>query len=106
MMTVGPCAYSITPEVASSKLRTRSVAMARNTFNILAIMANVLISYQINPTAWNWWAKLAFYWASLSVFCCIWVYFRVPEAKGLTFAEIDVSFQTKDRCEKVQVCDD
>lgn len=38
-------------------------------------------------------AKVAFFWAGSTALCMAWFFFRVPETKGLTFAEIDVLFE-------------
>ena len=42
-----------------------------------------------DPTAWNWAGKTAFFWAGFDVLCIIWIYFRLPDPTGMTFAEID-----------------
>ncbi|KAK4062797.1 uncharacterized protein Triagg1_9667 [Trichoderma aggressivum f. europaeum] len=49
----------------------------------------------INPTAWNWRGKAAFLWAGTNLIGIVWTYFRLPEPKGLTFADIDVLFERR-----------
>lgn len=49
----------------------------------------------LNPNAWNWGAKSAFFWFGLDVACFIWTFFRLPEPKGRSYAELDVLFEEK-----------
>jgi SP family general alpha glucoside:H+ symporter-like MFS transporter len=93
--TVGPACYSLVPEIASSRLRTKSTVLARNVYNVFGIINNVLTPYMLNPTAWNWGAKAGFFWGGICFLCAIWVFFRLPEPKGRTYAELDVLFEKK-----------
>lgn len=93
--TVGPVCYSLVPEVASSRLRTKSTVLARNVYNTVAIVNNVITPYMLNPTAWNWGAKAGFFWGGLALLCTIYIFFRLPEPKGRTFGELDVLFEQK-----------
>ena len=38
-------------------------------------------------------AKAAFFWAGCSAISLVWFFFRVPETKNLTFAEVDLLFE-------------
>lgn len=72
----------------------------------------------MNPTSWNWQGKTAFFWAGANLLGLVWVsafnslciplrlqatstnailktYFRLPEPKGLTYADLDVLFENK-----------
>ena len=49
----------------------------------------------LNPTAWNWRAKSGFFWAGTGFLCLVWTYFRVPEPKDRTYAELDLLFEQK-----------
>ncbi|RMZ24709.1 hypothetical protein D0859_11244 [Hortaea werneckii] len=40
-------------------------------------------------------AKAGFFWGGACVLCAIWTFFRLPEPKGRTYAELDVLFQAK-----------
>ncbi|KAM0615574.1 hypothetical protein ACHAQF_003355 [Verticillium nonalfalfae] len=63
--------------------------------NIVGIINNVVTPYMLNPTAWNWQNKAGFFWAGLCFLCLVYTYFRVPEPRGRTFAELDVLFEHK-----------
>ena len=94
-LMVGPVCYSLVSELSSTRLRAKSVVLARNLYNVGNIVVNVLINYQLTSTAWNWGAKSAFFWAGVCFCCVVWVFFRLPEPKGRTYAELDVLFENK-----------
>lgn len=91
--TVGPVCYSLVAELPSTRLRQKNVVLARNAYNIVGIVANILTPRMLNPTAWNWRAKAGFFWAASCVLCLVWTYFRLPEPKGRTYAELDLLFE-------------
>lgn len=91
--TVGPVCYSLVSELTSTRLRTKSVVLARNMYNITGITTNIMTPRMLNPSAWNWGAKAGFFWAGTCLLCAIWTYFRLPEPKGRTYGEIDVLFE-------------
>lgn len=51
--TVGPMAYCIVGEVSSTRLRSKTVGIARIVYNCNSVVSGILCTYQINPTAWN-----------------------------------------------------
>lgn len=52
-LTDQPIAYAIVGESSSTRLRSKSVGLARNFYNVFSIVSNVLNTYQMNPSAWN-----------------------------------------------------
>ncbi|KAF4452198.1 putative transporter (major facilitator superfamily) [Fusarium austroafricanum] len=92
-LTVGPVCYSLVSELSSTRLRAKTIVLARNLYNILSIVNGVIIPYMLNPTAWNWRGKAGFFWAGLCGLCVIWSFFRLPEPKGRTYGELDKLFQ-------------
>lgn len=93
--TVGPVCYSLVSELPSTRLRQKTVVLARNTYNIVGIVTNILTPRMLNPAAWNWRAKTGFFWAGSCLMCLVWTYFRLPEPKGRTYAELDLLFEQK-----------
>ncbi|KAK6221439.1 hypothetical protein LQW54_001541 [Pestalotiopsis sp. IQ-011] len=93
--TVGPVCYTLVAELPSSRLRTKSVVLARNMYNLISIVATIITPSMLNPTAWNWGAKCGFFWAGTCFLCLVWSFFRLPEPKGRTYAELDVLFEMK-----------
>lgn len=93
--TVGPITYCLVAEIPSTRLRQKSVALARNVYNVSAIVCNILTTQQLNVGAWNWGAKAGFFWAGSIALCLTWVFFRLPEPKGRSYAELDMLFERR-----------
>jgi SP family general alpha glucoside:H+ symporter-like MFS transporter len=93
--TVRPISYALVAELISSRLRTKTVVLARNLYNITGIVTNILTPRMLNPSAWDWGAKTGFFWAGSCFLCLMWTYFRLPEPKGRTYAELDLLFERK-----------
>lgn len=91
--TIGPLCYSLVSELSSTRLRQKSVALARNAFIACYIINNVLTPRMLNPTAWDWRGKTGFFWAGSCFLSLVWAYFRLPEPKGRTYAELDMLFE-------------
>jgi MFS transporter, SP family, general alpha glucoside:H+ symporter len=49
----------------------------------------------LNPTAWDLKERGAFIWAAFAGLSLLWAYFRLPEPRGRTPAELDVLFERK-----------
>jgi MFS transporter, SP family, general alpha glucoside:H+ symporter len=94
-ITIGPVCYSLVAELPSTRLRIKSVVLSRCVYNICGIIIGTLQPHFMNPTAWNWKGKTAFFWAGTNLLGLIWTYFRLPEPKGLTYADLDVLFENK-----------
>lgn len=91
-MSVGPICYCLVTELPSTTLRTKSVILSRNLYNVAGIVVAVITPYMLNPTAWNWKAKTGLFWAGFAIVSAIWAWFDLPETKGRTFAELDLLF--------------
>lgn len=94
-LTVGPVCYCLVAEIPSTRLRIKSVVIARNCYNIASIVANFLNPPILNPTAWNLRGKGGFIWCGFCFVSFVWSYFRLPEPKGLSSGEIDVLFERR-----------
>ena len=94
-ITLGPIIYTIVTEIPSSALRTKSVVIARATYNVFVLVAGQLVPRMVQRAAWNWGAKSGFFYGGLMAFWMVWVFFRLPETKDRTFAEIDILFKNK-----------
>lgn len=94
-LSVGPLCYCIVAEIPSAKLRTKTIILARCTYNIAGIVIHIITPYMLNPTAWNWQAKTGFFWAGFALVSAIWCWFELPETKGKTYAELDILFREK-----------
>ncbi|KFY41061.1 hypothetical protein V495_05078 [Pseudogymnoascus sp. VKM F-4514 (FW-929)] len=95
--TCGPVIYTVVTEIPSSYLRSKSVSLARATYNVNVIIYGQLMPRTTQKAWWNWGAKAGFFYGGIMCIGIIWGYFRLPETKGRTFAEIDILFKNKVR---------
>ncbi|PGG96975.1 hypothetical protein AJ79_09382 [Helicocarpus griseus UAMH5409] len=91
-LTVGPLAYAIISETSSIRLRPLTVSLARISYQLTNIVSQVLQVQFMNPTEWNLSGKTGFFWACTCFCIVVWAYFRLPEAKGRTYEEMDILF--------------
>lgn len=94
-ISVGTVAYSVVAEMPASRLRTKTIALARVFYNCQGIINGVITPYMLNPGEWNWKGRTGFFWAGTTFLCLVWTFFRLPEPKGRTYAELDVLFEQK-----------
>ncbi|KAI0385631.1 sugar transporter [Hypomontagnella monticulosa] len=94
--SIGPVVYTIVSEIPSTRLRAKSIILARNAYNAINIAFINIVSYrQLSPIEWNWGPKAAFFWAGTNIIFTTWIFFRLPETKGRTYAELDILFENK-----------
>ncbi|KAJ5812311.1 hypothetical protein N7474_008612 [Penicillium riverlandense] len=94
-MTLGPLTYVIVCETPSTKLRSKTIAMATMIDALTGLVTTVIGPYLLNPGAANAGAKIEFLYAGISVFSLTWCYFRLPETKSRTYEELDLMFERK-----------
>ncbi|GIJ88745.1 hypothetical protein Asppvi_007672 [Aspergillus pseudoviridinutans] len=94
-LTVGTVAYSLVAELSTRRLQIKTVVLGRNLYNIVGIICGVFTPYMLNPTAWDWGNYTGFFWGGICFLCIIYTYFRVPEPRGRSFAELDLLFERK-----------
>ncbi|KAF2471131.1 maltose permease MAL61 [Lindgomyces ingoldianus] len=92
-LTVGTVCYSLVAELSTRRLQIKTVVLGRNLYNIVGIICSVLSPYMLNPGAWNWSNFTGFFWGGICFCCIIYTYFRIPEPKGRSFAELDLLFE-------------
>lgn len=91
-LTIGPIAFIIVGEISSTRLRSKSISLARNAYNVANVFSSTVAPYTLNPTAGNWKGKTAFLAAGFTLFIIVWAYFRLPESRGRTYEELDILF--------------
>lgn len=94
-MTVGPICYAIVGEVSSTRLRGKSVCLARIAYYIAKIISDVINPYMLNPTSGNWKGKTALFWGGCAFCFFVWAFFRLPETNGRTYEELDIMFANR-----------
>lgn len=91
--TLGPVCYTLISEVGSTRLRGKTVALARVSYQIMNIICGIIVPRMLSPTSWNWGQKSAFFWFGSCALCIVYVWFRVPETRGRSYAELDTLFE-------------
>lgn len=94
-ISVGPVCYSLVAEIGSTRLRSKTVVLARNLYNVGGIVVGILNPYMLNTTAWNWGPKSGYLWFGTGMLGLVWSYFRLPEPKGRSYGELDILFEQR-----------
>lgn len=53
-LTVGPIGWTIPAEVSSTRLRSKTIVLARNSYYLANLVSNIIEPYFMNPTELNW----------------------------------------------------
>ncbi|KAF1845867.1 sugar transporter [Cucurbitaria berberidis CBS 394.84] len=95
--TIGPVCYAIIGEIPAVSVRSKSICLSRIAYYISQIINMVSYPYMINPTEGDWKGKVGYFYAGLAFLTFLWAFFRLPETKDRSFAEIDYLFTSKVR---------
>lgn len=90
---IAPVVFCLVSEMPSSRLRTKTIILARNAYNVIQVVVTVLIMYQLNSEKWNWGAKSGFFWGGFCLATLAWAVVDLPETAGRTFIEINELFR-------------
>ncbi|GJN81603.1 maltose permease [Purpureocillium lilacinum] len=94
-LTLGPVCYILVAEVPSTRLRVKTVALARVAYNLVMLVNHVLVLKMLDPTGWNLEGRSCYVYAGAALICLVWCYFRLPETKGLSYLELDILFEKR-----------
>lgn len=53
-LSVGPVGWTVPAEVSSTRLRSKTICLARNSYYLAIVVSNVVEPYFMNPTELNW----------------------------------------------------
>lgn len=91
-LSAGQLGWALPAEVGSTRLRQKTICLARNSYYIVSVISGVLQPYFMNPQEWNLKGYTGFFWGSTAFLTFLWACFRLPETKGRTFEELDWLF--------------
>jgi MFS transporter, SP family, general alpha glucoside:H+ symporter len=94
-VTIGPACYVMVAEIPSTRLRVKTVVLARVAYNLATLVNNVLTPFMLNPTEWNWGGRTCLWYAGTAMICFAWAMIRLPETRGLSYIELDILFDKK-----------
>jgi hypothetical protein len=75
--TLGPICYTIIGEVSSTRLRAKSIVLARISYQLMNIVCGIIVPRMLSPTAWNWGPR----YAGAPVLC------STSQLAGLTYVQ-------------------
>ncbi|KAK9323817.1 general substrate transporter [Lipomyces orientalis] len=91
-LSAGQLGWALPAEIGSTRLRQKTVCLARNTYYLVSLGLGTLQPYFMNPTKWNLKGYTGFVWGGTALLTFVWAYFRLPETKGRSYEEIDILF--------------
>ncbi|KAJ6471440.1 maltose permease [Mycena sanguinolenta] len=77
--TLGAVCYVIIAEVGSTRLRAKTIVLARCTYQAMNIICGVIVLLMLSPTSWNWGPKSGFFWFGTAALSALYCWFRLPE---------------------------
>ncbi|KAJ9666737.1 hypothetical protein H2201_003141 [Coniosporium apollinis] len=94
-LSAGQLGWALPAEMGSTRLRQKTICLARNASNLTGVIAGTLQQYFMNPQAWNLRGYTGFVWGGTAFLVFIWSYFRLPETWNRSYHELDVLFAKK-----------
>lgn len=87
--------FVLISEISSTRLRGRTIAIATAVQSFAGIVFTVAMPYMLSSDEANWKGKAGYLFGAISLVCCVWCWFRLPESRGRTFEEIDILFEKR-----------
>ncbi|OAL30088.1 hypothetical protein AYO20_08891 [Fonsecaea nubica] len=91
-LSVGQLGWSLPGEVSSTRLRTKTICLARNAYYLVGFIGGVVQPYMMNPQALNWSGYTGLFWGTTAILTWVWAWYRLPETKDRTYEELDILF--------------
>lgn len=94
-LSAGQLGWALPAEMGSTRLRQKTICLARDSSNIMGTIGGTLQQYFMNPQAWNLKGYTGFFWGATCFGVFVWSYFRLPETWNRSYHELDVLFANK-----------
>ncbi|KAL1585401.1 hypothetical protein WHR41_05613 [Cladosporium halotolerans] len=94
-LSVGQLGWALPAEMGSTRLRQKTICLARDSSNITGLIGGTLQQFMMNPQAWNLKGYTGFVWGGTCLGMFIWGFFRLPETWNRTYHELDILFAKK-----------
>lgn len=94
-LSAGQLGWALPAEVGSTRLRQKTIVLARNSYYIVSVISNIVQPYFMNPTELDLKGYTGFVWGATAFLTLVWAFFRLPETKGRTFEDLDILFAKK-----------
>lgn len=86
-LSAGQLGWALPAEMGSTRLRQKTICLARDASNITGLIGGTLQQYMMNPQAWNLKGYTGFVWGGTCFIMFVWSYFRLPETWNRTYHE-------------------
>jgi SP family general alpha glucoside:H+ symporter-like MFS transporter len=90
---VGPVCYALVAEISSTRLRAKTIVLARAAYCIAAIINSTIVPLMLATGSWNWGGKTGFFWCGTCLIAATYCFFRLPDPTGRTYGEMDLLFE-------------
>lgn len=94
-VTIGATAYTLLTEVATARLRVKTIAIGLAVQSCFSLMWSFVLPYMFNPDRANLGGKVGFVFGGLSIPCIIFLWWYQPETAGRSYEELDEMFMKK-----------
>jgi SP family general alpha glucoside:H+ symporter-like MFS transporter len=112
-LSAGQLGWALPAEMGSTRLRQKTICIAKNVNGITGLVVGVLQQYFMNPQAWNLKGYvgyvfllfmtgifpetdtdlcLRFVWGGTCFLVLVWSFFRLPETWNRSYEELDILF--------------
>lgn len=91
-VTIGATAYTLLTEVATARLRVKTIAIGLAVQSCFNVMWSFTLPYLFNPDKANLGGKVGFIFGGLSIPCIIFLWWYQPETAGRSYEELDEMF--------------
>lgn len=91
-LTLGSTAYSYLTEVATSRLRAKTVSLGLALQSCFGVMWSFVLPYLFNPDKADLGGKVGFVFAGLAMPCAVLLWLFQPETRGRSYAALDEMF--------------
>lgn len=91
-VTIGATAYTLLTEVATARLRAKTIAIGIAFQSCWSIMWSFVLPYLFNPDKANLGGKLGFIFGGLSFPCIAFLWWYQPETRNRSYEELDEMF--------------
>ncbi|KAK4579837.1 hypothetical protein LTR86_000038 [Recurvomyces mirabilis] len=94
-LSAGQLGWALPAEMGSTRLRQKTICLARDASNITGLVGGTLQQYMMNAQAWNLKGYTGFVWGGTCFLMFVWSFYRLPETWNRTYHELDILFAKK-----------
>jgi hypothetical protein len=94
-LTIGATAYTYLTEVATARLRAKTVAIGLAAQSCFGILWSFVLPYLFNPDKADLGGKVGFIFGGLAIPCFVFLWWYQPETARRSYDELDEMFMKK-----------